>query len=468
MDGQDGRRRPVRVAFHTLGCRLNRYDTETMMARLSGGPADGLACEIVDWDAAADVYVLNSCTVTARADQKARQTLREVRRRNPAAKVVVTGCYAQAQPAALSALAGVDGVFGVGERDAIADWLPRLLAAEAPLLEVGRPERAAPPPGQQTRPSSTERTRAHVKIQDGCDLRCAYCLVWRARGRSRSRAPGEILAEIADLQARGVPEIVLTGVHLGAYGRDGGSAAGLPALLTAILESFPDLRVRLGSLHPGDLGEPLLKLYAECPHLQPHLHVSLQSGADGVLAQMRRPYTAAAAVGAVAAAAAARPEIGIGADVIAGFPGETEVDFRATLDLAVSLPLAYLHVFPFSPRPGTPAAAMTPLPPALVRARAARLTAAGRDLRRRFEDGLLGTWQEAVVESPRRADGWLPATTGNFATVLVPDGWEPGDLVLARPDGRREGLLCATEARRSGRPAPPPAAATASGRGGSR
>ncbi|MBK7703904.1 MAG: tRNA (N(6)-L-threonylcarbamoyladenosine(37)-C(2))-methylthiotransferase MtaB, partial [bacterium] len=170
----------MRVAFHTLGCRLNRYDTETMMARLSGGPTHGLACEIVDWDAAADVYVLNSCTVTARADQKARQTLREARRRNPAAKVVVTGCYAQAQPAALSALAGVDGVFGVGERDAIADWLPRLLAAEAPLLEVGRPERAAPPLRTRALPAGEVRTRAHLKVQDGCDLRCAFCLVWRA------------------------------------------------------------------------------------------------------------------------------------------------------------------------------------------------------------------------------------------------------------------------------------------------
>ncbi len=463
MDGQDGSRRLVRVAFHTLGCRLNRYDTETMMAGLPCGAGGVLACEIVDWEGSADVYVLNSCTVTARADQKARQTLREVRRRSPAAKIVVTGCYAQTQPAALSALAGVDGVFGVGERDAIADWLPRLLAADQPLVEVGRPEGVAPPPGSRARLDLADRTRAHVKIQDGCDLRCAYCLVWRARGRSRSRAPGSILEEIAALQARGAPEVVLTGVHLGSYGRDAEPRTTLADLLREILISFPDQKVRLSSLHPDDVGDDLLRLFATHANLQPYLHVSLQSGADAVLGRMRRPYAAADIVGAVGAVAAARPGIGIGADVIAGFPGETEADFQATLDLVGSLPLAYLHVFPFSPRPGTPAATMAPVPPALVRDRAARLVAAGRALQQRFEAGLLDVWQEAIVESPRRADGWLPATTGNFATVLVPGVWKQGDHILVRPNGRRGGLLCASEVLRR-----TASATTADGGGGRR
>ncbi|MBK9303326.1 MAG: tRNA (N(6)-L-threonylcarbamoyladenosine(37)-C(2))-methylthiotransferase MtaB [bacterium] len=449
MDGQDGPRRLVRVAFHTLGCRLNRYDTESMMAGLPDGEAGALACEIVDWDEPADVYVLNSCTVTARADQKARQTLREARRRNPAAKVVVTGCYAQAQPAALAALPGVDGVFGTGERDAIAQWLPRLLAADGPLLEVGRPEGAPPATGSRARPALASRTRAHVKIQDGCDLRCAYCLVWRARGPARSRAPEAVLQEIAGLWDRGAPEVVLTGVHVGSYGRDAAPRTSLADLVAAILRRCPGLKVRLSSLHPEDLGEDLLRLYATEADLQPYLHLSLQSGADAVLARMRRPYAAADVVAAVAGATAARPGIGIGADVIAGFPGETDADFQATLDLVASLPLAYLHVFPFSARPGTAAAAMTPVPPALVRERADRLGAAGSELQRRFEDGLLGVRQEAIVESPRRADGWLPATTGNFATVLVPDAWAPGDLVLARPDGRHDGLLRAAEVVRA-------------------
>jgi threonylcarbamoyladenosine tRNA methylthiotransferase MtaB len=448
MDGQDGPHRRLRVAFHTLGCRLNRYDTETMMSGLGDGPFRGLACEIVAWDEPADVYVLNSCTVTARADQKARQTLREARRRNPAAKVVVTGCYAQAQPAALSALAGVDGVFGTGERDAIADWLPRLLAAEGPLVEVGAPEGSARPErAARAGPLAAGRTRAQVKIQDGCDLRCAYCLVWRARGKSRSRAPEAIALEIAALQERGAPEVVLSGVHLGAYGRDLAPRTCLTDLLASLLERFPDLKVRLGSLHPDELGAPLLDLYAGRPNLQPYLHLSLQSGADAVLRRMRRPYAAAAVVGAIGAAAASRPGIGIGADVIAGFPGETDAEFQATLDLVAAAPLAYLHVFPFSSRPGTPAAALPPLPAEVVRERAVRLTEVGRDLQRRFEDDLVGTWQEAIVESPRRADGWLPATTGNFATVLVPGEREPGDRVLVRPEGRRGGLLYATAVR---------------------
>ncbi len=448
MDGQDGPPRRVRVAFHTLGCRLNRYDTETMMAGLGDGAARGLACEIVAWNEPADVYVLNSCTVTARADQKARQTLREARRRNPAAKVVVTGCYAQAQPAALSALVGVDGVIGTGERDTIADWLPRLLAADGPLVEVGAPEGSAGPErAARARPPAAGRTRAQVKIQDGCDLRCAYCLVWRARGDSRSRDPQEIAREIAALRDRGAPEVVLSGVHLGAYGRDLAPRTCLTDLLASLLERFPDLKVRLGSLHPDELGARLLDLYAGRPNLQPYLHLSLQSGADAVLRRMRRPYAAAAVVGAIGAAVAARPGIGIGADVIAGFPGETDAEFQATLDLVAAAPLAYLHVFPFSSRPGTPAAAMTPLPAAVVRERAARLTEVGRDLQRRFEDDLVGTWQEAIVESPRRTDGWLPATTGNFATVLVPGDREPGERVLVRPEGRRGDLLYATAVR---------------------
>jgi len=445
MDGQEGPGRRVRVAFHTLGCRLNRYDTESMMAGLPDGAGGAPSCEIVDWDAPADVYVLNSCTVTARADQKARQTLREARRRSPAAKIVITGCYAQAQPAVLSALPGLDGVFGTGERDAIADWLPRVLAAASPLIEVGRPEGAGPAAASRPRPAAAARTRAEVKIQDGCDLRCAYCLIWRARGRSRSREPEAVLQEIAGLRERGAPEVVLTGVHVGAYGRDADPRSSLAALVAAVLARFPGLKVRLSSLHPEDLGPDLLRLFAEAPDLQPSLHLSLQSGADDVLARMHRPYTAAAVVAAVDGAAAARPGIGIGADVIAGFPGETAADFQATLDLIASLPLAYLHVFPFSPRPGTAAAAMPPLPSSLVRERSDRLLAIGRGLQRRFEDGLLGVRQEAIVESPRRADGWLPATTGNFATVLVPGVWTPGDLVLARPDGRRDGLLCAAD-----------------------
>ncbi|MBA4377351.1 MAG: hypothetical protein C0395_01615 [Gemmatimonas sp.] len=284
-------------------------------------------------------------------------------------------------------------------------------------------------------------------MQDGCDLRCAYCLIWRARGSSRSRTPAAIMREIAALRDRGVPEVVLSGVHLGAYGRDLAPRTCLTDLLSSLLERFPDLKVRLGSLHPDELGAPLLDLYAGRPNLQPYLHLSLQSGADAVLRRMRRPYAAAAVVGAIGAAVAARPGIGIGADVIAGFPGETDAEFQATLDLIAAAPLAYLHVFPFSSRPGTPAAAMTPLPAAVVRERAARLAGVGRDLQRRFEDDLIGVWQEAVVESPRRPDGWLPATTGNFATVLVPGDREPGDRVLLRPEGRRGGLLHATAVR---------------------
>ncbi|MBC8426859.1 tRNA (N(6)-L-threonylcarbamoyladenosine(37)-C(2))-methylthiotransferase MtaB [bacterium] len=432
--------RTLRIAFQTLGCRLNHYDTEVMKARLPGG----LRCETVPWDQDADVYVLNSCTVTLKADQKCRQLARAVKRRRPGAKVVVTGCYAQTQQEALAAIPELDGVFGLNEREDIADWLPRLLAAEAPLVEVGDFAKDAPFRSHDIA-EFDGRTRAFVKVQDGCDLRCSYCLIWKARGPGRSRPVAEVCRQIGILRGSGFGEIVLAGVHLGGYGRDLGRGQALTALLETVLDRFPDLRFRLSSIHPNEVREPLLELFTKHANLRPYLHISLQSGSDTVLKRMRRPYDVARAGHAIEAAAALSPHFGIGADVIVGFPGESGAEFAETRSFVASSPLSYLHVFRYSPRPGTPAALLRAVHTETVTERSRIMRDLSRRKRRDFEARLVGHWHEAVVETDRPAPGRLQATTGNYATVSVPDTWATGDLVRLKPAGFRDDVLYADE-----------------------
>ena len=347
--------RTVRIAFHTLGCRLNQYDTEVMKSRL---PADW-RCDVVPWEEDADVFVLNSCTVTLRADQKARKLVRTIKRRCPQARVVVTGCYAQTQPAALAAVPEIDGVFGVSEREDIAEWLPRVLAGDRPV-EVGAFSK-----------------RHEFSSHD----------------------------------------------------------------IASFLGENPGLRFRLSSIHPHEVRDPLLALFRRHANLQPYLHVSMQSGADTVLRRMRRPYDAASVRDAVLAAAAVAPDFGIGADVIVGYPGETDAEFDETAALVETLPFSYLHVFRYSPRPGTPAAGQTPVHTETITARSRRLRELSLAKREAFESRLLDREIAAVVESDRPAIGWVQATTGNYATIQVPDRWEQGSVVRCRPETFHEGVL---------------------------
>lgn len=432
--------RTVRIAFQTLGCRLNQYDTEVMKARLPGG----LGCVVVPWDDAADVYILNSCTVTLKADQKCRQLARAVKRRRPGAKVVITGCYAQTQQDALAALPELDAVVGLNEREDIAVWLPRLLEDDARYVSVGE----FAPDAVFRSHDITEfegRTRVYVKVQDGCNLHCAYCLIREARGPSRSRPLREIHGQLDLLREHGFREIVLAGVHLGAWGRDLEGKPDLPALLRSVLEAFPDLRIRLSSIHPDEVRPPLLELFTSHLNLRPYLHISLQSASDSVLRRMRRPYRVAQAAAAIEAAAALSPHFGIGADVIAGFPGETDAEFEETRGFIADSALSYLHVFRYSPRPGTPAALMTPVHTETVTDHARVLRILSRTKRRAFETGLIGHWHEAVVETHTPAPGRRRATTGNYASVLVPESWETGALVRVRPAGFQGDTLYADD-----------------------
>jgi len=441
-DTPDTGRRTLRVAFQTLGCRLNQYDTEVMKTRLP----EHLDCRIVPWEEAADVYVLNSCTVTGKADQKCRKLSRQVRQRNADAKVVVTGCYAQTQPEVLAGMDEIDAVVGVNEREDIHEWLPRLLAEEDKLVEVSQYSKRLEFRSHMIT-DFDGRTRAFVKIQDGCDLRCTYCLIWKARGPGRSRPVDEVVEQVGVLGARGFREVVLTGVHMGSYGKDLRWRPGLVGLVDAVAPRFPELRFRLSSIHPNEVTPQFLDLFRRHANLRPYLHVSMQSGSDTVLQRMRRPYAAAQVAEAVHAAAALHPHFGIGADVIVGFPEETDAEFEATRRMIADAPFSYLHVFRYSNRPGTRAAELPDVHTETVTARSAVLRELSDAKRARFERGLLGHWHEATVESDRPRPGYVHATTGHYATVLVPDAWETGAVVEVRPDRVEQGVLVADDVR---------------------
>jgi len=442
MSDQD-RTAPLRVAFHTLGCRLNQYDTEGIKAALR----DARPIEVVAWDDEADLYLLNSCTVTGKADQECRRLARQVKRRHPGACVVVAGCYAQTQPADLARVAEVDGVLGNTTKDRVAEWLPRVLSQAAagdhePFVLVedfGRRPAFDSPVIEEF----AGRSRAFVKVQDGCDLRCTYCLIWRARGPGRSRPLADVLAQVARLHERaGYHELILTGVHMGSWGRDLPGRPRLTDLVAGVCDRFGDLRIRLSSIHPDELTDELVGLLRTREQLRPHLHVSLQSGSDTVLQRMRRPYRAGQAREAVARALTVDAACGLGADVIVGFPGETEAEFAQTVAMVGDLPFSYLHVFRYSPGPGTPAAALAAVHPEAVSERARILRDLARDKREAFARSLVGTTREAIIEDdhPDRP-GWRRATTDNYAAVDVPCDHAAGSLVQVRLTGHADGRL---------------------------
>ncbi len=436
----------LRVAFRTLGCRLNQYDTEALRHAL----ADLLPVRVVSWEEPADLYVLNSCTVTAKAEHECRRLARQAKQRHPGARVVVAGCYAQVRPEALAAMPEVDAVVGNAAKDDVAAWVPAALGNGGARVMSGPfgPKERFNAPIVDAFPG---RSRAFVKVQDGCDLRCTYCAIWQARGPGRSRSVTDVVSQLARLEQAGYREAVLTGIHLGGWGRDTGEGR-LTDLLRACLRALPDLRLRLSSIHPNEVDAPLLELLAGEPRLRPHVHLSLQSGADEVLRRMRRPYRGDDARRAVANVAALGDHWGIGADFIVGFPGETDDDFAATLRLVEDLPVSFVHVFRYSPRPGTAAATLDgTVPPAVVSARAARLREAGGAARDRFRRGLRGRVCEAIVENGTDLPGFRQATADNHETVMIParedDGLRPGALARVRIEHEADGRLFAVALR---------------------
>ncbi len=397
MAGSAEDQRP-RVALLALGCRVNRADVDALAAEL------GRSFSVARPGERADVVVVNTCTITADAGAAARRAIRRAAREHPGARIVAAGCHAEVAPGDLAHLPGVGAVVGARARACVADAVRRLHRGEGAALprsrDAGGWGEAPEAPARHTRP--------FLKIQDGCDRRCSYCAVPLARGPSRSLPFDEALRRIALLGSRH-PELVLTGVHLGAYGRDLSPRRSLGELVTTAVRARSVHRIRLSSIEPDEVPRELLGRGETAGGLCEHLHLPLQSGSARVLSAMRRFYTPESFREVVEDASARIPGACIGTDVMAGFPGETEDDHAATVALVESLPLAYLHVFPFSPRPGTVAAGLPGrVPAAKARERARALLAVSDRKWRAFLAAQVGRELEVVVE---RVEGGIARGT---------------------------------------------------------
>ena len=397
------------VEVVSLGCRLNLAESEELR---------GLLAE------EADLVVVNSCAVTAEAVRQTRQAIRRARKRRPDARLLVTGCAAEIERERLSAMPEVDG-----------------LVANATKLEPGHyltapSARTALVPEAFVAAPLAHHTRAFVQVQNGCDHACTFCVIPQGRGPSRSRTIPDVLADTARHLAAGAREVVLTGVDVTSWGADLPGAPRLGALVAAILAAFPELaRLRLSSLDGIEIDPELFELIAAEPRVMPHLHLSLQSGDDLILKRMKRRHARGDALRLVEALRARRPELAIGADLIAGFPTEDEAAHAANLSIIAELGVVHGHVFPYSPRPGTPAARMPQVDPVRVKARAAELRAQVAEVRGAWLASLVGRPLEVLAER----DGTGHARC--FARVQLPPGTEPGAVVAVTPTRVIEGLL---------------------------
>lgn len=396
------------VEIVTFGCRLNAYESEVIRKRAA---EDGLS----------DAIVFNTCAVTNEAVRQARQAIRKARRERPDARVIVTGCAAQIDSAAFAGMAEVDLVLGNAEKT----------EAGAYKIDARTPEtRVRVNDIMSVRETAghlieglKDRARAYVEVQNGCDHRCTFCVIPYGRGNSRSAAAGEVVEQVRKLTAQGYREVVLTGVDITSWGQDLPGQPTLGQLVARILKLVPELpRLRLSSIDAAEIDPDLMRCLAEEPRLAPYLHLSLQAGDDMILKRMKRRHSRADALRLVAEVRAVRPDVAFGADLIAGFPTETDDMFENTLALVEEAGLAFLHVFPFSPRPGTPAARMPQLPRAVVKDRAARLRAAGDAALARHLDRQVGRTLEVLVER----DG--VARAADFTEVAFTGAAEPGAL----------------------------------------
>jgi threonylcarbamoyladenosine tRNA methylthiotransferase MtaB len=368
----------------TFGCRLNAYESEQVRAQAA---ADGIT----------DAVVFNTCAVTAEAVRQARQAIRKARRERPGARLVVTGCAAQIDPGAFAAMPEVDLVLGNAEKAE-----PGALSAGA-RVQVGDIMQLRQSPSRPVG-ALTERARAYVEVQNGCDHRCTFCIIPFGRGNSRSIPAQRVVDEVRSLARAGYAEVVLTGVDLTSWGAELAGAPTLGALVARILDHIPELpRLRLSSIDAAEIDDELMAGLAEQPRLCPHLHLSLQSGDDLILKRMKRRHLSADALALIAAVRRVRPDTAFGADLIAGFPTETDAAFENTLAFVETAGLAYLHVFPYSPRPGTPAARMPQVARDVVKERAARLRAVGDAALIRHLERQVGRHTEALVERTGRA-----------------------------------------------------------------
>jgi threonylcarbamoyladenosine tRNA methylthiotransferase MtaB len=368
----------------TFGCRLNTYESEVIRKRAA---EDGLT----------DAVVFNTCAVTTEAVRQARQAIRKARRERPGAKLIVTGCAAQIDPTAFAGMPEVDLVLGNAEKSAAGAYLPQPELGRVRVNDIMSVRETA----GHLIDGLKDRARAYVEVQNGCDHRCTFCVIPYGRGNSRSAPAGEVVEQIRRLAAQGYHEVVLTGVDITSWGSDLPGEPTLGQLVARILKLVPDLpRLRLSSIDAAEIDPDLMRCLAEEPRLMPYLHLSLQAGDDMILKRMKRRHSRADALKLIADVRAVRPDTAFGADIIAGFPTETEEMFENTLALVEEAGLAFVHAFPFSPRPGTPAARMPQLARVEIKARAARLRAASEAALSRHLGRQVGRKLAGLVEKP--------------------------------------------------------------------
>lgn len=386
----------MKFAFYTLGCKVNQYETQAMQQLLlSRGHTLG------DFDAPCDCYIINTCTVTAVSDKKSRNIIRRVRRLNPDAVIGVCGCYAQTAADEVRAL-DVDVLIGTDGRLAFLDKLEEL-AREKQRTHWEQVTNAALPRAFELLPAGglAERTRALLKVEDGCNNFCSYCIIPYARGRVRSMPLDAAVAEARRLAAEGYREIVVNGIEISSWGQEWKDGSCLRQLLTALCAAVPDVRIRLGSLEPRTIDEAFCQELSRFPNLCPQFHLSLQSGSDTVLSRMNRKYDTARYAQSVRLLHQYFPDCAVTTDLIVGFPGESDAEFAQSLAFIRACALAKVHIFPYSRRTGTPAAKMAAqVPNAVKQARAAQAAETAAALERQAHEQLLGTVQNVLFEQP--------------------------------------------------------------------
>ena len=403
----------MRVAIYTLGCKMNQYETQAMeqLLRRKGH-------QVVDFSQEADAYVVNTCSVTAVSDQKSRKVLHRVRRERPGAVLAVCGCYPQTHVEDVRKL-DVDLIAGTGDRAGFVDLLEQAVEERRPLELVDRSfDRRSfevlPAGGMEN------RTRAMLKVEDGCVNFCSYCIIPYARGPVRSLPLDKAVEQAAQLKAEGYREIVITGIEISSWGRDLKNGLTLIDLMEAISAAAPGVRIRLGSLEPRTVTEEFCRRAAALPDLCPQFHLSMQSGCDDTLKRMNRKYGTARYLESVALLNRFFDRPAVTTDMIVGFPEETEEEFAKTLDFIRRCGFAQMHIFPYSIRPGTPAADMEQVPKAVKEDRARRAAAAAADMHRAYLDGCVGKTYPVLFEQPR--DGKFSGHAPNYMEVLAEGG----------------------------------------------
>jgi threonylcarbamoyladenosine tRNA methylthiotransferase MtaB len=402
------------VAFKTIGCKLNQAETAVMVREFKDR-----GYRVIAWEDGADISVLNTCTVTHRSDAKCRQAVRHALTCNPKTTVIMTGCYPQTQAEKLTRIPGVDYILGSREKHHLFDFFTgpgKLNHPDAHVSPFSGNEEA----DCQIEGDYSGQTRAFLKIQDGCNRRCTYCIVPFARGPSRSVPQKSILHQAEMLAQNGYQEIVLTGVHIGEYGKDLKPPLLLSDLLRSLLKIPKPERIRLSSLESENITKELLKTVSQSERICRHFHIPLQSGCDAILSAMNRLYSTRDYRDRIGEILSVIGEVGLGTDVVVGFPGETDADFQTTCDFIESLPFTYLHVFPFSPRKGTPAFSIkNQVEPRVRIERAKHLRELGAKKKMAFMKKWIGREADVLLES-RNLNGWMSGLTSEYLRVKVP------------------------------------------------